>query len=373
MELENLFSPGKIGNVELKNRIIRSATWTGAATENGYITDKLIAIYNKVAEGGTGLIISGYIGIEAAGAATPYMACWFDDSYTSGQKRLVKSVHEYTDVKIAAQIAHTGSNLMKPNYEPIGPSPIWNRWLKKNCRELTIEEIERIINRFVDVGCKAYESEYDLLQLHGAHGYLLSDFVSPFTNKRTDKYGGTIEKRTKILVDIYNQLRDRVGKEFPIFIKLNSRDFCEGGLTLKEAQRIAKILIDTGYDAIEPSLGRVDIEFIRKKNFSTVNIKTEEQRNYFLPNVKALKPVMNGRPIILMGGVRNPITSESIIKENIADFIAMSRPLIREPDLPNRWKSGDLNPAKCISCDGCGKTAWKGDLHCVQKERLEKD
>ena len=145
MELENLFSSGKIGNVEIKNRIIRSATWTGTATEDGYITDKLINIYSKLAEGGIGLIISGYIGIEAAGAATPRMACWFDDSYTPGQKNLVNSVHEHSDVKIAAQIAHTGSNLMKPNYEPIGPSPIWNRLLKKNCRELAIDEIERII------------------------------------------------------------------------------------------------------------------------------------------------------------------------------------------------------------------------------------
>jgi len=373
MELQYLFSPKKIGNVEVKNRIIRSATWTGTATEDGYVTDKLINFYNKLAEGGTGLIISGYIAIEPAGAATPYMACWFDDSYTPGQKKLVKSVHEYSDVKIAAQIAHTGNNLMKLDYEPVGPSAVWNWRLKKECRELTAIEIEDISKKFVDVGCRAYESGYDMLQLHGAHNYLLSDFVSPLANKRTDDYGGSTEKRCKILVDIYEQLRDIIGKNFPIFIKLNTRDYCEGGLTLEEASNIAKILINTGYDAIEPSSGIVDYRFTGKKTYAAVVFKTEEEGNYFLPNVNALKPIMKDRPIILMGGVRNPITADNILKDNIADFIAMSRPLIREPDLPNRWKSGDSTPAHCINCNGCGGASKKGGTYCVQLEKLEKE
>ena len=373
MELQHLFSPKKIGNVEIKNRIIRSATWTGTATEDGYVTDKLISFYNRLAEGGTGLIISGYIGIEPAGAATPYMACWFDDSYTSGQKRLVKSVHEYSDVKIAAQIAHTGNNLMKLEYEPVGPSAVWNRRVKKDCRELTLTEIEEISKRFVDVGCKAYESGYDMVQIHGAHQYLLSDFISPVGNKRTDEYGGSTEKRCKILVDIYNHIRDKIGKNFPIFIKLNTRDYCEGGLTLEEAKKVAKILIDTGYDAIEPSSGIVDFKFTGKKTYAAVTFNTEEEENYFLPNVNTLKPVMKDRPIILMGGVRNPITADNLLKENIADFVALSRPLIREPDLPNRWERGDLTPAHCINCNGCMQASFKGGTYCVQLEKLEKE
>ena len=373
LELQHLFTPGKIGNVEIKNRIIRSATWTGTATAEGYVTDKLIKFYNKLAEGGIGLIISGYIAVEPAGAATPYMACWFDDSYTSGQKRLVKSVHEYSDVKIAAQIAHTGNNLMKLEYEPVGPSAVWNRRVKKDCRELTLTEIEEISKKFVDVGIKAYESGYDMVQIHGAHQYLLSDFVSPLANKRTDDYGGSTEKRCKILVDIYNQIRDSVGKGFPIFIKLNTRDYCEGGLTLEEAKNIAKILIDTGYDAIEPSSGIVDFKFTGKKTYAAVTFNSEEDENYFIPNVNALKPVMKDRPIILMGGVRNPVTADNILKDDIADFIALSRPLIREPDLPNRWISGDVSPAHCINCNGCMGASFKGGTYCVQLEKLEKE
>ena len=369
MELKHLFSPKKIGNVEIKNRIIRSATWTGTATEDGYVTDRQINFYNELAEGGTGLIISGYIAIEPAGAATPFIPCWFDDSYTPGQKKLIKSVHEYSDVKISAQIVHTGNNLMKLEYEPVGPSAVWNRMVKKECRELSATEIEDITKKFVDVGYRAYECGYDMLQLHGAHHYLLSDFVSPVANKRTDDYGGSTEKRCKILIDICEQLRDNVGKNFPIFIKLNTRDYCEGGLTLEEAKNIAKILIDTGYDAIEPSSGIVDYKFTGKKTYPAVMSISEKEENYFLPNVNALKPVMKNRPIILMGGVRNPITANNILKDNIADFIAMCRPLIREPDLPNRWERGDLTPAHCINCNGCAGASKKGGTYCVQLEK----
>ncbi len=339
MGLKHLFSPGKIGNVEIKNRFIRSATWVAKATIDGYVTEDLIECYNQLAEGGIGLIISGYIAVDPSGAATRRMACLYDDSYISGQKKLVKTVHEHPDVKIAAQIAHTGNGVFifgNQEFEPVGPSPMMNLVLNKPCRELTTEEVRRIIKNFVDTGCRAYDCGYDMVQIHGAHGYLLSDFVSPFTNKRTDEYGGTIQKRTKILIDIYNQLRDELSKNFPIFIKLNTQDYLQEGLTLEEGKEVAKILIDIGYDAIEPSSGRYNLKFGSKKTYPSVILKSKDDENYFLPNVKILKPIMKSRPIIFQGGIRNPLTAEKFIQENSVDFIAMSRPLIYEPDLPNR-------------------------------------
>jgi len=368
---DRLFSPGKIGNVQIKNRIIRSATWVARATEDGYITDDLIEYYTKLAEGGVGLIISGYIAVDLEGAATPRMTRLYDDTYIPGQKKLVNTIHEYSDVKIAAQIAHTGSNLYSKDFEPVGPSPIWNDIMKKSCRELTTEEVRNVIKKFVEAGRRAYDIGYDLLQIHGAHGYLLSDFVSPVYNKRTDEFGGDFQKRSKILVDIYNQLRDEVGKNFPIFIKLNTRDYMEEGLELDEAKKIAEILINTGYDAIEPSCGRVNTRFSRRKTYPAVMLKSAEDENYYLPNVNALKPVMKDNPLILMGGVRNPITAENLLKENIADFIALCRPLIYEPDLPNRWKSGDISPALCISCNGCLGATRANKTYCVTKKKLE--
>jgi len=374
MELKNLFSPGKIGNVQIKNRIIRSATWLAKATNDGYVTEDLIKIYKDLAEGGTGLIISGYLAVEPSGAATHRMACLFDDSYISGQKELVKAVHEYSEVKIAAQIAHTGNGAFifgNKDFKPVGPSPMINLVLNKLCHELTTEEIRRIIKSFVETGRRAYECGYDMVQIHGAHGYLLSDFVSPFTNKRTDEYGGTYQKRTKILVDIYNQLKDELDKNFPIIIKLNTKDYLQEGLRLEEGKRIAKILIEVGYDAIEPSSGRYDLKFSKRKTYPTVMDKSGENQNYFLQNVKMLKPVMRGRPIILQGGIRNPLIMEEIIKETIADFIALSRPLIYEPDLPNRWKNGDLSLPLCTNCNGCLTVAATDTAYCVVKKKSE--
>ena len=371
MELKHLFSPGKIGNVQIKNRIIRSATWVARATEDGYITDDIIEYYSHLANGGVGLIISGYIAADLKGAATPRMARLYNDSYIPGQKKFVKAIHEYSDVKIAAQIAHTGSNIYNKDFEPVGPSPVWNDIKKKLCRELTTEEVQNVIKKFVETGCRAYEIGYDMVQLHGAHGYLLSDFVSPVYNKRTDDYGGDYQKRTKILVEIFNQMRDEVGKNFPIFIKLNTRDYMEEGLDLEEAKKIAEILINTGYDAIEPSCGRINTRFTHRKTYPAVMLKSTEDENYYLPNVKALKPIMKNRPLILMGGVRDPLKAESFLNENVADFIAMSRPLIYEPDLPNRWKSGDTTPALCISCNGCLGATRANKTYCVTKKKLE--
>ena len=374
MELKNLFSPGKIGNVQIKNRIIRSATWVAKATNDGYVTEDLINIFKDLAEGGTSLIISGYIAVDPSGAATHKMACLYDDSYISGQKKLVKAVHDSSEVKIAAQIAHTGNGAFifgNTNFNPVGPSPMINLVLNKPCRELTTEEVRQIIKNFVDTGRRAYESGYDMVQIHSSHGYLLSDFVSPFTNKRNDEFGGTYQKRTKILVDIYNQLKDELDKNFPIIIKLNTKDYLQEGLKLDEGKKIAKILIEVGYDAIEPSSGRYDLKFSKRKTYPTVMDKSGENQNYFLQNVIMLKPIMKGRPIILQGGIRNPLIMEEFIKENIADFIALSRPLIYEPDLPNRWKNGDLSLPLCTNCNGCLTVAATDTAYCVVKKKSE--
>ncbi len=200
---------------------------------------------------------------------------------------------------------------------------------------------------------------------------MLSDFVSPFTNKRTDEFGGSYQKRTKILVDIYNQLKDELGKNFPIIIKLNTKDYLQDGLRLDEGKKIAEILIEAGYDAIEPSSGRFDFTFSKRKTFPTVMDKSEENQNYFLQNVNMLKPIMRGRPIILQGGIRNPLIMEEFIKENIADFVALSRPLIYEPDLPYRWKNGDLSLPLCTNCNGCLTVAASNTLYCVVKKKSE--
>ena len=253
LELKNLFSPGYIGNVKIKNKIVRTATYMAGATEKGYVTDNLINIYDTLAGGGIGLIISGYIAVHPTGSATPRMACYFDKSYSAGQKRLVDTVHEHSEVKFCAQIAHTGSQAYYPNQEPIGPSQMINPVTKRTVRELSLKEIEEIVESFINTGVGLYDCGYDMVQVHGGHGYLLSDFLSPFTNKRSDDYGGSINNRIRIIREIFSGLRDALGKSFPILIKLNTMDFLgeDKGLQFSEGKQITKEMIDMGFDSVK--------------------------------------------------------------------------------------------------------------------------
>ncbi|KKN33202.1 hypothetical protein LCGC14_0805970 [marine sediment metagenome] len=371
MELKTLFSPEKIGNVQIKNRIVRSATYERATEKYGYIGDRILDIYTDLAHGGTGLIISAFTAVDPGGTASAYQACLYDDSFIPGQKKLVKAVHEYSDVKIAAQIAHTGRQGYHPKYLPVAPSAISFKRTGLTPRELTIEEIRTLTSKFIDAGKRAYECEYDMVQLHAAHGYFLCNFISPHTNKRIDEFGGSVKNRAKILIDIFNGLRDELGKNFPITIKLQTQDFIPNGLSLEEGAEFAKILSDNGFDAIEPSGGGEETTMYFKNPYPSRNIKSPEDENYFLPTINKIKPNMNNCALILMGGIRNPISAERILSEKTADFISMSRPLIYEPNLPNRWKSGDLSPAKCISCNSCYVTLQQGPVYCVTKKRRE--
>jgi 2,4-dienoyl-CoA reductase-like NADH-dependent reductase (Old Yellow Enzyme family) len=278
MELKNLFSPSKIGNLQVKNRIIRSATAENMA-ENGHPSDQLISLYNELAEGGVGLIVTGGIAIDPSSTLTKKGTCLYSDEFISSHSKVCSSVHEY-DVKIAAQIVHAGRQSGNRRYEAVAPSAITYSRTGRTPRALTKEEIRNVIKMFIECGRRAFESEYDMVQLHAAHGYLLSSFLSPYTNKRTDDFGeSSLSNRTRILVDIYNGIRDEVGSSFPILIKLQTHDGdLTDGLPIDDGLKIAKIISDTGFDAIEPSGGGGDLVGT-KKSFPSVQIESTEDEN----------------------------------------------------------------------------------------------
>ena len=372
IELKTLFSPEKIGKIQIKNRIIRSATYTNMASENGIPTEKQIEFYKILAKGGTGLIITEITSIDKTGRSSTEQLCLYDDFQIVGHKKLVDAVHEYSGIKIAPQLSHAGRGSFHPNIQPVAPSSIQNTLTKKTPRELKIEEIREIIKNFGDACRRAYESGYDLVQLNAGHGWLLSNFLSPLTNKREDEYGGDIQGRAKILMDIYHQVIDEMGKKFPITLKLQTNDFLPEGLVIEESMEIAKLLIDVGYCAIEPSGGGFELAGMGVKPYPSAVVSKPEDENYFLPSVEKFEEIKKECPIILMGGVRNPQVAEKFLQEKIANFISLSRPLIYEPDLPNRWKSGDFSPPLCTSCNQCFATIMSGPLHCPVKKKAEK-
>lgn len=371
MESKILFSPKKIGNILIKNRIVRSATFMFMAEKYGYVGERLLKMYEDLAKGGTGLIITGAAAMDPSAAGGPYQVCLYDESHIPGHKKLVNLIHEYDDTKVAIQLNHLGRLGYHPKYPNYAPSPIPYKGTGITPQELTTEEVKQFVKKFVDAGLRAYECGYDTVQLHAAHGYFLNNFISPYTNIRSDEFGGSIHGRTKILIDIYNGIRDELGTQFPILIKLQSQDFIPNGITEPEGIEIAKIIADIGFDGIEPSGGgRESMEFTKNTLPSKI-VKKPEDENYFLPFAKELKPYMKDSVLILVGGIRNPMSAENILKEGSADFISMSRPLIYEPELPSRWESGDLSPAKCISCNSCHIVMQKGPVYCVTKKKRE--
>ncbi len=370
MKLDHLFSPGKIGNVTIKNRFVRSATAEKMATIEGFASEKLIKLFSDLAAGEAGLIITGGLAVTPSSTLTTNAPCIYEDKFIKEQKNLVDIVHENLDSKICAQIVHTGAQTGNKKFQPVAPSPIKPDNYNRIPRELTIEEIESvIIKSFVDAGRRVYEAGYDMIQIHGSHNYLLSSFISPFFNRRTDKYGGNTQNRTRILVEIYEQLSDVV--DIPIIIKQQIKDFILGGLDFEEGKEITRILVKTGYDAVELSGGGAMVA-PEGKGYPSIILKSKSDENYFLKQCDEIKSEMKGVPLICVGGIRDPFFAEEIIRENRVDFISMCRPFIREPDLIKRWHSGDTSRPKCISCNDCFPTIFKksaSGLHCAVEER----
>jgi 2,4-dienoyl-CoA reductase-like NADH-dependent reductase (Old Yellow Enzyme family) len=372
MKVELLFSPGNIGIVQMKNRIVRSATYSGRAEKYGKVGERMINFYEELAKGGTGLIISEFISIDVGGTMSPYQARLDDDSYINGHRKLVEKVHDFSEVKIAAQIGHSGKQGTHPKYPPVAPSVVKDKMTGLTPRKLSKEEIDDLVQKFVNTGYRSYLCGYDMVQLHAAHGYLLSNFISPYTNLRNDEFGGNFENMTRIIVMIHKQLKEKVGKNFPIIIKLQTQDFVRGGLLIEDGIKVAKIIIKSGFDAIEPSGGIGETQIGTPNAYPSKIIKSTDDENYFLAIAKELKPLMGESKLILVGGIKNPIFAESILKNGNADFISMSRPLLYEPDLPKRWQTGDLTPAKCISCNSCYFSMLTGPTHCVVRKKLER-
>ncbi|MBA7607210.1 NADH oxidase [subsurface metagenome] len=244
-------------------------------------------------------------------------------------------------------------------------------------REMTTYEIEETIESFAQAARRAKEAGFDGVQLHGAHGYLISEFLSPYTNRRTDQYGGDTDKRLRFVEQIYRRSRELVGDGFPILIKMNCDDFLEGGITLDESKKITKMLSNMGFDAIEISSCMWETVKRKKKEIgwkptfipeSRMSVGSINEPAYHSPYAKEIKKVID-IPLILVGGINSIDLVEEILNKGDADFVSFSRPLIREPDLPNRWMKGiGSTIVECAYCNNCLFTLTKTGLHCPKKE-----
>ena len=349
------------------NRVVRSATNDRMAEISGETTEEMIKTYEALAAGGVGLIITGHAYVTWNGKASVEMLGAHNDEMIPGLTKLVKAVHKY-DSKIVLQINHAGRQTASATIgeSPVAPSAVFNPATEETPRELTDTEIEDLIEAYVATAERAVTAGFDGVQIHAAHGYMASQFISPYTNQRRDKWGGSLENRMRFPLEIYRRFRSTLGDAYPIIIKLNSEDFLENGLSVEDSAKIANVLSRQGIDAIEISggMGESGDKIIRTK------IKEAADEAYFLSNAKKFREQITC-PLILVGGMRSPALMEQLIANEGIDMISMSRPFIREPDIVNKWKQGDLKKVDCISCNGCLKSRTE-PVSCVMLEKVQK-
>ena len=366
--MSRLFEKTKINTLELSNRFVRSATWEGLADDNGAVTPKLIDTMTELAKGGVGMIITGHTFVSLEGQATPRQLGVYTDDLVKGLGEMTKAVHDCGG-KIVLQLAHAGNfaaeqivkttPLVPSNFEGVAKTPR---------KEIAPQDIPNIASVFGQAATRAKTAGFDGVQIHSAHGYFLSQFLSPAFNQRKDEFGGNIQNRSRIVLEVYQAVRKAVGNNFPVMIKMNCQDFEKNGLSLEDAVILGKMLADAGIDAIELSGGLLtSIKF----SPSRMGIKSQDKEAYFREQAKIFKKEID-IPLILVGGIRSFEVAEQMVEQGTADYISMSRPLIREPDLIKRWKDGDRRKAECKSDNQCFKPGFEGNgIYCVTKE-LEK-
>jgi len=365
-----LFETAKIKNIELRNRFVMSAAADHLSTEKGHVTNLQIARFNQLAEGGVGLIISGAILAHSSGktyAGSPTLA---DDDAIAGYKKLVSEVHKRR-AKIAAQLCHSGISTSRYQNtlgrEGIAPSLIPENdyyfntqnsmFLPGKYHAATDEEIRAIIRAFGDAALRAKEAGFDAVQLHGAHSSLLSQFLSPHTNRRTDSWGGSLENRIHIHREMYGDIRTKVGEDYPVMIKLGVEDGGPGGLKFNEGKIVACYLSELGFDALEISQGLMGK--LWEETPMRTRINSIEKEAYFRDWCREVTGAID-TPTMLVGGLRTFELMEEIVRNHEADFISLCRPLIREPGLINDWKRGDTHRATCVSCNKCALALGEG-------------
>lgn len=388
------FKSAEISGIRFKNRIIRSATHEGMADGSGVPDERLKKLYTELAKGNAGAIITGFTGICQDGKSSMHNMIMIDrDEVISAFKKITDSVHEY-NTPIIMQIVHCGRQTRsKSTGEPTkGVSPIRHKFFNEDLpQELFENDINKIINNFVQAAARAKKAGFDAVQLHAAHGFLLSEFLSSHSNRRNDKWGGSIRNRFRIVKTIIKRTKERI-EGFPVFIKLNSHDGQKNGITIDEAVEFAKMLEKAGCDGIEVSCGTIEdgLYTIRGEKLPAEAALQYTFKYRALPSIvkkiagpflksimRQPKPIINYNleaavkikqavniPVIVVGGINNYNSIDKIINKHGIDFASMSRPFIIQPDIVEKFRTRVQKKSKCIMCNFCAILIEEKPLKC---------
>jgi 2,4-dienoyl-CoA reductase-like NADH-dependent reductase (Old Yellow Enzyme family) len=351
-----IFDPITICNMEIQNRFVRSATHEFMAEKDGKPTSRLGDLYEVLAKNEVKLIITGYSYVLPGGQSDIFQQGIYEDRFIEPYLKITEKVHRYKS-KIVLQIVYAGrqATTSEEYLVPIAPSKIKDAYSAVVPREMTEQEILEVIEAFTRAAVRTKKAGFDGVQLHCAHGFLLSDFISPYTNRRTDRWGGSVENRARIVTEIVRRIKEHAGAYFPIMVKLNATDGfrpgsqkAELGITILQVVETAKVLEKAGVCAIEVSGGLSKTSGVAIR--LAINSPTKEA--YFREYSKAIKKAVN-IPVILVGGIRSLSVMEHLLENGFADMVSMSRTFICEPDLVLQLKSGKTTKARCVSCNLC--------------------
>jgi len=365
--MPKLFEEYTLSGMKLRNHFVRSATFEGMAEPDGAARDALVTLTEDLARGEVGLIITSHAYVEPRGRARSSQLGIQNDGLVPGLARLAEAAHQHGAMTIV-QLAHAGCTANEPEGEWVGPSSL-TLPDGRTCRELTKSEIGGIVEDFRRAARRAMDAGFDGVQIHSAHAYLLSQFLSPYFNRRTDEYGGKLANRARLHLQVLAAVRGELGDGVPVLIKMNSEDFLDGGFSRKEMVEVARMLESEGITAVELSGGTPFSP--PSRGFSRPGVQPAAEEVYYLDAAKMYKDAVSA-PLVLVGGIRTLSVAEELVEKGTADLIALSRPLIREPHLVRRWREGDPANATCIHCNLCFGPARAGEgLYCVA-ERNQK-
>ncbi|MBN2041553.1 MAG: NADH:flavin oxidoreductase [Spirochaetes bacterium] len=359
--MSKLFEPLFINKMEIKNRFVRSATVDNLGKDQ-IVSEAQLDFYRELAKGQVGLIVSSGLFPSLDGWAAPGQLGIHSDDMLPSLKKITDTVHN-NGGKICAQLMHAGwfGNPGLCGFQTVGPTAMVNPANNLSVRELSSDEMEEKVNELISAGARAREAGFDAVQIHAAHGWLVSAILSPVTNKRQDKWGGSAENRASFVVKAVEGIRKEVGPDYPVLIKLGLKEYHPEGKSVEEGIRTAKMFIAAGLDAIEVSEGVEEIPFH--------HIRPDAASPYYLDECGEARKAIS-KPLILVGGMRYLPEIMNVVDSDTADAVSMCRPFINDQHIVRKFQEGATDKSSCISCNKCIQEMQLQNLHCVFNDRL---
>jgi 2,4-dienoyl-CoA reductase-like NADH-dependent reductase (Old Yellow Enzyme family)/thioredoxin reductase len=366
--MHSLFTPFRIRGIELKNRIVMPALASFLIENDGSITDMTVEHYRLRAAGGPAMVIMEACAVSPEGVVSPHQARIYDDRFLNGLSKIAKVMKSEGAVP-ALQVHHGGrqTSVKVIKRKPLAPSPLPCPVIQGDVEPLTREGIRDLVEKFGDAAERAVAAGFELIEIHGAHGYLVNQFLSRFSNIRDDEYGGDIQGRTRFAREVVEEIRRRVGESFPISFKISAQEFCPNGLTVQESIQVLKPIVEAGVDVVQVSAGNdATPEWIAQPMFM--------KQACLADSAEKIREALR-IPVMAVGRINDPVLADEIITKGKADLVCIGRGLLADPEMPKKAEEGRIEDIRtCIACNTCMESIFRrGRIECLVNPTLGRE